>query len=53
MVLRTQTFRLMTEGLGILVALNGQDPPKRPYDWQVKQPITFHFVFRGVEVLPQ
>ncbi len=41
MISSLQTFRLMAEGLGTLAALNGQDPPKRPYDWQVKQPITF------------
>ncbi len=44
----SQTFRLTAEGLGTLAALNGQGPPKRPYDWQVKQPITFRFVPRHV-----
>ncbi len=43
-VSRSQTFRLTAERLGTLAALNGQGPPKRPYDWQEKQPITFHFV---------
>ncbi len=27
-----------------MAALNGQGPPKRPCDWQVKQLITFRFV---------
>ncbi len=48
LVSRSQTFRLTAEGLGTLAALNGQGPPKRPYDWQVKQPITFRFVPRHV-----
>ncbi len=43
-VSRSQTFRLIAEGLGTMATLNGQGPPRRPYDWQVKQPITFRFV---------
>lgn len=35
-------IRLMVEGLG-----SGQGPPKRPYDWQVKEPITFRFCVRS------
>ncbi len=32
LVSRRQTFRLTAEGLGTLTTLDGQGPPKRPYD---------------------
>ncbi len=51
LVTRSQTFRLMAEGLGTLATLNGQESPRG--HWQVKQPIMFRCVmFRGVE-MPQ
>ncbi len=39
----------MAEGLGTLAALNRQGLPERPYNWQVKKPITFGFVPRHVK----
>ncbi len=38
----------MAEGLEYMAALIGQDPPMRPFDRDVKQPITVRFVQRHV-----
>ncbi len=48
LVSRSQTFRLMAEGLESMAAFIGQGPPMRPFDRHVQQPITVCFVLQPV-----
>ncbi len=43
-ILRSQTFKLMAEGLEYMAAFIGQGPAMRPFDRHVKQHITVRFI---------